>query len=540
MSDEDPRASQQIKTEGGAYVEGRVDTRGGDFVSRDKVTHVYTSKEQERDRRDLLVLLNRVKDFWIEGVLEESVHAAALIELGMEERAEAVDHPWEMVLEALDQEKSRTLPPGTRIVDVFSEMAHNLLILGAPGSGKTITLLELARDTIAGAESDPKKPIPVVFNLSSWRRGQSLTDWLVEELNVKYQIPKKVGRKWVDASDLLLLLDGLDEVKMGERYACVEAINRFRQEHGLTDFVVCSRTEEYKALAARLKLEGAILLQPLTSEQIDDYLAAAGSKLAALRIALQTDFGLQDLIRSPLMLTIMSLAYQDMPVEALGRHALDTMEDRRDNLFDTYIERMLKRRGKASQIYTPEQTVRWLTWLAQKMSQHDQTIFLIEQLQPSWLSTRQQRWFYALGSRLIGGLGIGLSVGLVEGPRGGSIGGLIGLSVGIIVALRFERRGGNIEGQRISTLWRSAINVLGVMLVGGLSCWLIVGLIGELIVGLSGGMIGGLSVVLIFGLRSSRQSITNDIQTAETLTLSWRGVLKGAGIGLIIGLIGGL
>jgi len=66
----------------------------------------------------------------------------------------------------------------------------------------------------------------VVFNLSSWAtKQQPLVDWLVEELSSTYQVPRKLGRAWVDTDQILSLLDGLDEVAPRERTACIEAIN---------------------------------------------------------------------------------------------------------------------------------------------------------------------------------------------------------------------------------------------------------------------------------------------------------------------------
>ena len=100
----------------------------------------------------------------------------------------------------------------------------------------------------------------------------------------------------------------------------------------------------------------------------------------------------------------MSLAYQDLPVEALERVELDTVEKRRKKLFDTYIKRMFERKGKADKPYSDDQTIDWLTWLASGMIQHSKTIFLMEELQPSWLPTRRQFWVYALISRMIFGL----------------------------------------------------------------------------------------------------------------------------------------
>jgi predicted NACHT family NTPase len=98
-------------------------------------------------------------------------------------------------LELPGQEAQR-VPPGQKISHLFAEMGRAMLILGEPGSGKTITLLELARELIAQSEADEtfSQPLPVVFNLSAWQTGQSLGDWLTTELSVKYQIPHRIGR----------------------------------------------------------------------------------------------------------------------------------------------------------------------------------------------------------------------------------------------------------------------------------------------------------------------------------------------------------
>jgi hypothetical protein len=57
-------------------------------------------------------------------------------------------------------------------------------------------------------------------------------------------------------------------------------------------------------------------------------------------------------------------------------------------------------RPKAEQRYSEAQTKRWLTWLAQKMVQESQTVFLIERMQPNWLPTKHQKWMYLIGIML--------------------------------------------------------------------------------------------------------------------------------------------
>ena len=43
----------------------------------------------------------------------------------------------------------------------FDEVGGGLLVLGAPGAGKTTVLLQLAREPLDRAERDPEQPVPV-------------------------------------------------------------------------------------------------------------------------------------------------------------------------------------------------------------------------------------------------------------------------------------------------------------------------------------------------------------------------------------------
>ncbi|MFB2976566.1 protein kinase [Microseira sp. BLCC-F43] len=350
----------------------------------------YTPQEY----RNRQILLNKVKNYWVKGVLETSIHGKAMISLGLEKRLDAVDRPWGMVWETPDQPR-QTLPINTKIIDQFDQLGdgRTLLILGDPGSGKTTTLLELARDLINRAEQDINQPIPVAFNLSSWATDKlKIADWIVQELNTKYQVSKPIGQAWVKNEQLLLLLDGLDEVSPPRRQSCVQAINQFIGSHGATEIVVCSRIKEYEMLSNSLKFQGAIFIQPLTIDQIQTYLSRVGIELAAVKTALQADRTLQELAKSPLMLNIMTFAYQGMPMTDLPGMSLS---ERRQHLLDQYIQRMFDRRN-ANPKYSKSKAMRWLSWLAKNLSQQSQTVFLIERMQPSWLSHKWQKKLYFL------------------------------------------------------------------------------------------------------------------------------------------------
>jgi energy-coupling factor transporter ATP-binding protein EcfA2 len=433
-----------------AVLKGRRDEQG-------QAAPVPAGANEPRNRTRML---ERVRSFWVRGVLEQSLDRVARVELGLETRPDAVARPWGLLVQPQDG-APRPLPAGVGIAAVFEQLGQSVLILGAPGAGKTTLLLELARHLLDRAGEDPTHPIPVVFTLSSWAvRRSSLDTWLVEELHDRYDVPRAIGRAWVRDEQVLPLLDGLDEVARAHRPACVEAINAFRDEHGLLPLAVCSRLADYQELGRQLRLREAILVQPLTREQVTGYLKEAGRPLAGVRAALRDDPQLWELLESPLLLSIVSLAYQGMPAAAV--RAMGSAEERRRHLFGAYVDRMLERhvRPKAS---TGAQTLRWLAWLAGRMRAHDQSVFYLEQLQPDWLlPTRRQQWLVTTGLAVI--LGVLVTVLLFPAVSFASV--VAGMVVGLFARGRTIRPVERIGFSRIGYRRRLAARFGWGVLVG--------------------------------------------------------------------------
>lgn len=343
----------------------------------------------EQELHNRAVMLRRVKNIWLKGVLEESLHGAEIIDLGFAYRPSAVigrhDGDWQQL-----PDYDYLLPLGTTIVDVFEAAEGELLVLGEPGAGKTTMLLQLVNRLLAYAEQDHTVPMPAVFSLSNWRNDKALDEWLVDELTNSYQLPRRLGTAWIAKDYFIPLLDGLDEVEPAYRTDCALAINEFRQTHSGVPLLVTARNRDYQAITTRLNLEKAIMLQALNDEQIDQYLSKRGQTLSGLHTALQADPVLRELARTPLMLSIMTLAYQRTPTGIAA--GLEDQELGRKHLFDVYVERMTRYRSGASE-YQPEFTTRWLSWLARMVTQHNKPIFFLEDMQPSWFLRGSQRLF---------------------------------------------------------------------------------------------------------------------------------------------------
>jgi sugar lactone lactonase YvrE len=488
------------------------------------------------DPRERLIEAVRVQ---VAQRLQDSLQTADPIPLTMPDRHQAVGRPepvkvpqetsqnsqnliFRMVRKLLTFGQSpseENLDPQSKIIDIFQREDINgkLLILGNPGAGKTTTLLELARDLITQANST-QPFIPVLLELTNWtdEKRQSIEKWLVAELKDRYKVPPKQTQEWLQKQLLLPMLDGLDELGLERQRTCIQRINQFVQNSSYPHLVVCCRFDEYEQGQEKLKtLNGAVCLQPLNDSQIQQYLRQVGR--TSLWQEIKQDETLKELATTPLLLRFIAAAYPQQTPDLTSES--ESPPERRQaylqQIFQTYIDRQL-RKPLQSQWYrpgkepSPEQTKRWLSFLAKRLREEQKTEFLIEKMQPSWLGNGVKRRIYSKFVGLIFGLIGGLIVGLIGGLIYGLIGGLI---YGLIVGLIFGLIGGlSSKIEPIEKLgWLSTKkfknNLIYGLIVGlifgliyGLIFVLIVGLIYGLIGGLSYGLIGGLIFVLIVGL----------------------------------------
>ena len=366
------------------------------------------------------------------------------------------------------------------------------------------------------------------------------------ELSEKYRVPRKIAKSWLQSNYLLPLLDGLDEVPTALQPDCVTAINAFIDKSNPPGIAVCCRLNEYRWLPERLKLNGAICIEPLSKDEVAEYFTKGGAELAGLRKAMNTDPVLQELTQTPLMLSVMSLAYQGIGDGELATRTGDSAEERQKQIFRLYVDRMFERKGTTSLAFPKEKTIGWLSWLARKMKEHSQSDFLVEGLQPSWLSTRAKRVAYGT----IVALSLGLIYGLIYGLIGKPVGGLtfvltfpLSISVGVGLGCWSESplRNGVISGlvgglivvlsfvpsvlsfvRRGLTLWPREMLT---MLTGVLTLVLIF----VLTAGAIAGAIGGLGVGSL-----------NHITSVESMSWKWSQFWKKAIPASIVGLICGL
>jgi hypothetical protein len=498
-------------------------------------------------------LLKKVESFWIDGVLHQALSGADL-RPGMEIAPHVVlRHP---------EYADVVITPDMTPQMIFTHLQSELLILGDPGSGKTILMLKLAQYLVGEALRDRRQPIPVILNLFSWGAERPPLDvWLIERLASEYQVPRAVSEKWIQNEQLLLLLDGLDEVTADYQDDCVRAINAFREENNIR-MVVCSRLADYEKIMqdSPLELRAAILIQPLTQMQIDAYLR--GPDYDALRALIREEAEAAALARTPFTLSIMAQTYRRATAYALRLPADEPDVTRRQHLFEGYLNQCLRGTVDSPTGFTVKRMRRYLCWLAQQMQAHKSSIFFLESLQSSWLTDGRLRAIYRWGglplSLLLGlllGLGGGVIVGGVTGHLsnqlrygltvGASLGTSLGLGIGLVHGLLHWRDSRVRGAERLRFAFsadRLALGVAGTVIITVIG--MVAGVPGALAVGWPGGVI----CVFASGLRASpnvdlRVYPNQGIRRALTNILGFTlltGLFVGLSAWLIFGLLDGL
>jgi hypothetical protein len=267
-----------------------------------------------------------------------------------------------------------------------------LVVLGEPGSGKTILMIRLVLDLLKDRSTGD--PVPVLVSLASWNpREQELNKWLAARLAVDHPtltVPAPKGTGTGNRAEALLLgglivpiMDGLDEIPDALRGPAITRINDALQpgQHA----VVTCRTEHYlKAVMppdgdeVRLRAAAAVQLDPLDGPKVSRYLLEdAGGALAKARWVpvidrLGTQAPVAQALTTPLAVGLARTIYNPRPgeqAEVLRDPAELCSPELRDRgaveslLLDGLISAAYRQPGR----WTAPQVDIWLTFLARHL-----------------------------------------------------------------------------------------------------------------------------------------------------------------------------
>lgn len=332
------------------------------------------SEQHLENRRNVI---NVVRTSWVDDVYAKRFAEFVKIELKLQDKPEMLKGGF------VTRGKSSRQTIEESIFNLYQKSHQSLLILGAPGSGKTFTLIELCRDLLEIADENRESPIPVIINLSGWteqNKDEGFESWLIRSIYQLYLLDEKVAFKWLVERQFILLLDGLDEIKEDYREDAVVSINRFHIGRPNIPIVICSRLEEYRDLKNLLGLQSAIEIQPLSLSQVRTIL----NNDELLQIALQNK-SLQNQLKTPLIASIIAISYQFSNKSTL-KQELATSKKPIENIMTRFISGRLNDSSRNSK-FSRKNSLHWLNFLAKNTFKHSpNSQFEIENLQKSWLS----------------------------------------------------------------------------------------------------------------------------------------------------------
>ncbi len=340
-----------------------------------------------------------------------------LMDVSIEDQPHWVNRPLQAdrVLQ-IDGKDCGALNADKMLIEAFrrDDIGGKLLILGAPGAGKTTELLSLAQQLVEEAISNSETMIPVIFELSTWRDdSQSIESWLIKQLcNLDGNNRKtRIYEQWLERQVLLPLLDGLDELGLERQKKCIEKLNEFAERY--PKLVVCCRVKEFATADIMLpNLKWAVCLQPLSNLRIKHYFNSI--ERPELGLAIQVDPSLQSLMKEtehgepgllqiPLFVKLMA---------GVGIYTQRQSISSKSDLLNQYIDEQLSPKKRNADRHKGSKKSNWaykevtlepnnnktrshLIWLANNVKNNDGGIeFLIEHMQPSWLNSDRNRYWY--------------------------------------------------------------------------------------------------------------------------------------------------
>lgn len=201
---------------------------------------------------------------------------------------------------------------GLREVLDDSRIRSRLVVLGAPGSGKTAMLIRLALDLLRTDGLDQR--VPVYLRMSTWNPDESsLNDWRIS-----------VAR-------LVLILDGFDEMAdLRSPGLAISALNHSLRKDAKV--VISSRRDDYVMTIDStdsdvLTAAAVLLIRPLTVAAVEHYPTAATRPSVAWRwrdfFSADTerfDGRAADALSAPLWVSLARIAYADRGTDQARMH----------------------------------------------------------------------------------------------------------------------------------------------------------------------------------------------------------------------------
>jgi hypothetical protein len=253
------------------------------------------------------------------------------------------------------------------IAEYFQSLSpRRLVVLGGPGSGKTVLALELQKQLLELSSENPVDPLPVLVNASSYAPGQTWAKWLARHLAQRYSLSGRAADRLVAGGRILPLIDGVDELDRAGAAALVTELNGYLRERELDrsakqpSMVITCREEEYQDLAGPLDEATHVEIKPLTTGDVRNYLQEIGVGVPDK---------LDSVLTNPLMLSLADTIYgasanNSQPIDDLLRLPDETAVERQ--LLASFLANAYRRSGRPTN-WSSAQAEGWLALIGNQM-----------------------------------------------------------------------------------------------------------------------------------------------------------------------------
>lgn len=272
---------------------------------------------------------------------------------------------------------------------LFKEFENNipkLLILGEPGSGKTFLLLEFALEILNQCKNDDNYPTPILLDVASWHnRDGKFENWLERNLVFvagEFGTSKRYASDLLREDNLILLLDGLDEIEEEHRNSFLEALNEYIiklenrvEKLSYPQMILSSRINEYRFTSGKSPVNACVIIEPLKEDivlkQLDQI---KGRNSAANKLA-------HKIRESHELAAILDTAFR-VHIALTLAHSYNFYKVTWEEILSAYIERELAR----VELYHKEDATRYLKGLANNLSKsHKSVSFELSDITYDWL-----------------------------------------------------------------------------------------------------------------------------------------------------------
>ena len=149
------------------------------------------------------------------------------------------------------------------IWDCIKRETQKVILLGEPGSGKTVSSIKLALDYAKLALVDSRELIPIFIPLGSFKDDKSFEEHIASEYLFGIADPKDYT---FDKERFLLIFDAFNELESSKKDAVVEYIKNLKR------FVVSCRSLDYETDFSKTKNLTKVNILDLDPTQIHQYI----------------------------------------------------------------------------------------------------------------------------------------------------------------------------------------------------------------------------------------------------------------------------